>query len=130
MFLREDLLTDVKNSNFKIFESALYLKSGSMPLNTSDHITTFRLYHQMMWPHFPSCCHTVWFRKEERKINRIAHSSAVHWIFCGSGIICQETLEWYIIRWLLMFFKSTFSRRKHWWVVSVDDRSPIFDCMH
>ena len=27
VFLREDLLTDVKNSNFKIFESALYLKS-------------------------------------------------------------------------------------------------------
>ena len=32
VFLREDLLTDVKNSNFKIFESPLYLKSGSMPL--------------------------------------------------------------------------------------------------
>ena len=32
VFLREDLLTDVKNSNFKIFESALYLKSGSVPL--------------------------------------------------------------------------------------------------
>ena len=33
VFLREDLLTDVKNSNFKIFESTLYLKSGSMPLS-------------------------------------------------------------------------------------------------
>ena len=33
VFLREELQTDVKNSNFKILESALYLKSGSMPLN-------------------------------------------------------------------------------------------------
>ena len=33
MFLREDPLTDVKNSNFKFFEGPLYLKSGSMPLS-------------------------------------------------------------------------------------------------
>ena len=32
VFFRKDLLTDVKKSNFKIFASALYLKSGSMPL--------------------------------------------------------------------------------------------------
>ena len=30
--LREDQWTDVKNSNFDIFESALYLKCGSVPL--------------------------------------------------------------------------------------------------
>ena len=34
MFLREDLSTGVKKkSNFEIFESALYLKSRSMPLS-------------------------------------------------------------------------------------------------
>ena len=34
VFLREDLLTDVRKLNFKFFESALYLKSGSMPLSS------------------------------------------------------------------------------------------------
>ena len=33
VFLRKELYTDVKNSNFQIFESALYLKSRSMPLS-------------------------------------------------------------------------------------------------
>ena len=33
MFLREDLSTDAKILNFKILESALYLKSVSIPLN-------------------------------------------------------------------------------------------------
>ena len=37
MFLMVGLHKDVKNSNFEIFENALYMKSGSMPL-TSGHI--------------------------------------------------------------------------------------------
>ena len=37
VFLREELQTDAKKSNFEIFESAIYLKSGSMPLIKLRH---------------------------------------------------------------------------------------------
>ena len=35
-FFRGELQIDAKNSNFEIFESAFYMKSGSMPL--SKHV--------------------------------------------------------------------------------------------
>ena len=43
VFFGGKLQIDAKNSNFEIFESALYLKSVSMPLKTSilDHFVMF-----------------------------------------------------------------------------------------
>ena len=34
MLLKGELQIDAKNSNFEIFESALYMKYGSVPLNS------------------------------------------------------------------------------------------------
>ena len=44
VFFGGKLQIDAKNSNFEIFESALYLKSVSMPLKKSMQKHIFRVY--------------------------------------------------------------------------------------
>ena len=55
-----ELQIDAKKSNFEIFENALYMKTGSMPLNFSDlpfvvftgTFEIFQLWHTSSWTMF------------------------------------------------------------------------------
>ena len=53
MFLRGELYKDMKNSNFQIFESTLYIKSGSMLL--SNPIYFVHVYKTTQHIHFRRC---------------------------------------------------------------------------